>query len=278
MNKINRTTFFAYIKRSPFNKRLAQSQVDGMNFILDIWETRVAKGESDGDIRKLANALAQTYHETAATMQPIYERGKKSYFNKYEFRSDLGNTQKGDGYKYRGRGFIQITGRKNYTHFTKILGIDLINNPDLALQPNIAAQILFIGMEQGAFTGKKLSDYFNDKVDDAWNARRIVNGTDQAGLIAGFHNNFLGTLKRAVQDIPPEDASPKDAKVDKPALAKDPATIGTVIASGGAIIGYAGDLISKIDNPYALGGLAVVVIGVCIYFYGRLRIAKTSGV
>jgi predicted chitinase len=54
----------------------------------------------------------------------------------------LGNNQNGDGYKYRGRGFIQITGKENYEKIGKVIGIDLVNNPDLANQPDIAAKII----------------------------------------------------------------------------------------------------------------------------------------
>lgn len=55
--------------------------------------------------------------------------------------SRLGNTQPGDGYKYRGRGFIQLTGRYNYGRYGNEIGVDLQNNPDLALQPDIAARV-----------------------------------------------------------------------------------------------------------------------------------------
>lgn len=59
----------------------------------------------------------------------------------YEGRTDLGNTQPGDGERYKGRGYIQVTGRHNYTEAGRALGLDLVNNPELAAQPENAARI-----------------------------------------------------------------------------------------------------------------------------------------
>lgn len=59
----------------------------------------------------------------------------------YEGRADLGNTQPGDGVRYKGRGYIQVTGRYNYTEAGRALGLDLVNNPQLAAQPENAARI-----------------------------------------------------------------------------------------------------------------------------------------
>lgn len=59
----------------------------------------------------------------------------------YEGRADLGNTQPGDGVRYKGRGYIQVTGRHNYTEAGNALGLDLVNNPQLAAQPENAARI-----------------------------------------------------------------------------------------------------------------------------------------
>ena len=59
----------------------------------------------------------------------------------YEGRSDLGNTQPGDGKRYKGRGYIQLTGRANYTHYGSKLGVDLAGNPELAKKPDIAADV-----------------------------------------------------------------------------------------------------------------------------------------
>lgn len=78
--------------------------------------------------------LGQAAEETAGFRTLVeYASGEA-----YEGRRDLGNIEKGDGPRFKGRGIFQITGRFNYSHFSKILGIDLIANPELAASPNIA--------------------------------------------------------------------------------------------------------------------------------------------
>ena len=74
---------------------------------------------------------------------PIHEFGDNAYFTKnYEGRADLGNTQQGDGARYCGRGYIQLTGRANYRTYGALIGVDLEGNPDLAMDPAIAAEVL----------------------------------------------------------------------------------------------------------------------------------------
>lgn len=93
-------------------------------------------------------ALATVAVETG-NFSPIKERGGPTYFTKlYEGRADLGNTEAGDGAKFRGRGYIQITGRLNYTNYGRAIGVDLVANPDLALDPAIAAHVLALYFRQ----------------------------------------------------------------------------------------------------------------------------------
>ena len=113
----------------------------------------------------------------------------------YEGRSDLGNTQPGDGVRFKGRGYVQITGRTNYQKYSSILGFDLTGNPELVENPEIAVQILIDGMQYGRFTGVGLSRYINDHKTDFYNARRIVNGTDRANAIADIAYKYLNVLK-----------------------------------------------------------------------------------
>lgn len=191
---INRTRFFDSIRTSLFKGSMSQQQVDGMEAILKIWEAK----ELD-DLRWLAYMLATTYHETAKTMQPIEEYGKgKGYrYGKKIKRSGIPYTLPDK--IYYGRGYVQLTWFENYRTMSALLGVDLLNSPELALHPNIAAQIMFEGMTNGTsnfgdFTGKSLEQYFNDKKEDPINARRIINGLDKAELIATYYYKFKTAL------------------------------------------------------------------------------------
>ena len=196
---INRKFFFDQLRTQLFGGRFSKSQVDGLNALLDVWEPAYAKK----DDRWLAYALGTAYHEVAFTMQPIHERGGPRYFfamydkdgSRPRVAASLGNTQRGDGVRFHGRGYVQLTGRSNYTKGGRLVGADLVSDPELAIDPAIASQILFTGMETGLFTGKKFSDYFNKTTEDWINARRIINGVDKAPQIAAYAKRFYGAIR-----------------------------------------------------------------------------------
>ena len=75
-----------------------------------------------------------------------------------------------------------------------VVGVDLVKNPDRALDLKNAIPIMFVGMVQGIFTGKRLADYFNKTTEDWVNARRIINGLDKANLIAGHAKKFYSAI------------------------------------------------------------------------------------
>ena len=168
--------------RPMFGGSLTQSQVDGLNSIVSAMNDFGLQSQ-----RFAAYCLATAFHETAKTMQPIREIGLgKAY--KYGITDPITHQA------YYGRGYVQLTWKANYDKFGKLLGVDLVNKPDLALQPDIATKIMLVGMTKGLFTGKKLSDYITPDTMDFVNARRIINGIDCAQLIAGYANQFLATL------------------------------------------------------------------------------------
>lgn len=189
MNKIDRDNFFDAYRRV-FGS-LSQPQVDGLNALISALE---ADSEVT-DVRQVAYMLATVKHETAHTFAPIKEKGGLAWFKRYEGRKDLGNTEPGDGARFAGRGYVQLTGRNNYQFFADELGVDLINNPDLAMDPIIAYRVMSLGMREGHFTGKKLGDYIDEESCDYIHARRIINALDQATRIASYATSFESILR-----------------------------------------------------------------------------------
>jgi hypothetical protein len=180
---IDRDRFFAQARDAPFGGTMHQGQVDGCNAILDAWEARA----DFVDQRWLAYMLATAKWETNHTMQPVEEIGRGR-------GRPYGAPDPDTGKIYYGRGYVQLTWKANYARMKLLTGGDFLSHPELALEPKIAAVILFEGMRGGMFTGVGLPRYFNDKVDDPVNARRIVNGTDHADNIAAIHAGFLAGL------------------------------------------------------------------------------------
>ena len=88
--------------------------------------------------KRIAAFIAQIGHESGQLKYVKEIWGPTKAQARYEGRADLGNTQPGDGSKYRGRGFIQITGRANYEACGEALGLDLVNHPELLEKPQHA--------------------------------------------------------------------------------------------------------------------------------------------
>ncbi|AGB71801.1 MULTISPECIES: hypothetical protein [Rhizobium] len=202
--------FFAAVRSSLFGGRLSVNQVDGMEAILAAWCA------APFDMRWLAYMLATAYHETDRTMCAVSENlnysasGLLATFPKYftisqaaayarqpqrianrAYANRMGNRNEasGDGWRYRGRGLVQITGRDNYAKY------GIAEDPDKALDPIKTVEILCDGMINGRFTGKRLADYFSATVSDWAGARKIINGTDRAADIAGYAKKFAAALE-----------------------------------------------------------------------------------
>lgn len=171
--------------------KVTQKQVDAVEFLLD---------KADVNVKLyLPYILATVKHETADTYEPIDEYGSAVYFDR-RYGPDtrvgkaLGNTCKGDGALYHGRGYVQLTGRRNYKLAEDKLKHPLVSQPELAKNRDVAYETMIHGMLGGWFTGKKLSDYIYMGRSDYTNARRIINGTDKAAIVAGYARGFEGCL------------------------------------------------------------------------------------
>ena len=184
---INRTFLFDYARGVLFDGKVAQGQVDGINRLLDRWE----RAHAQADDRWLAYILATVHHETDRKFEPIeeYGKGRKLPYG----QPDVLTRQ-----TYYGRGYCQLTWKENYLKFGNHIGQDLCANPALALDPQYALPILFDGMIQGLYTGKKLGDYIAGHRCDWVNARRIVNGLDKANLIAGHAIKYYASISHTV--------------------------------------------------------------------------------
>lgn len=199
---MDRKVFYNRVRGALFNGSMTASQVGGMEHILN---------ELDGQpLRWMAYSLATAHHEVGRTMLPVREGFKetdaaaRAYVAKH-YGDTYGRPAGPYGEVYYGRGYVQLTWLANYQKASTVVGLDLVKSPDLALDPSIAAKIMRDGMEKGWFTKRKLADYIPaDEKDSSENtlaryvaARRIINGTDKAMVIAGYAEQYEAALRAA---------------------------------------------------------------------------------
>jgi len=194
---IDRRIFFKQY-RNMLDQYLTQAEVNAISDFLDLLED----DDRIPTVQEKAYVLATVFHETNQTFEPV----KEAYWLSENWRKK--NLRY---YPWYGRGFVQLTWEANYRKMTKKLGVDLITNPDNAMEFDIAYNILVVGMVDGDFTGKKLSDYWEDHPLGGYDyarARQIVNGTDKMHKIAAYAFHFEDILEKsmkvAVADPAPE--------------------------------------------------------------------------
>lgn len=193
-----------------------------MDLTLGYTQKIIKEAQAEGLLRnELAYVLATAYWETAQTMKPV----KEAYWVK---DAEAWRKRNLRYYPWYGRGFVQLTWEKNYKLASQKIGVDLIKDPDLACDPDVAAKVLIIGMREGWFTGKKLSDYITLQKSDYLGARKIVNGTDKREKIAEFAVRYekdlrivgYGGNKNVIIPVAPEKPPEKETEILSPTVPK----------------------------------------------------------
>lgn len=175
---MNRKIFFdEYRKTLDPDRSISLQEVKDIDLFLSFYE----RDRVMFSLPQWAYIFATVYHETEATFHPVREGIRVSEdWRKRHFRY----------YPHYGRGYVQLTWKRNYKVYSDKLNIDLVKNPDKSMIPEVSWFILVDGFEKGIFTGKKISDYINDQKKDYKNARICINGTDRMDLIANYAKEF----------------------------------------------------------------------------------------
>ncbi|OYU85340.1 MAG: hypothetical protein CFE24_02220 [Flavobacterium sp. BFFFF2] len=194
---INRKFFFDQIKLTLFSGSMSTKQVQGVSAILDEWEANYSRQ----DERWLAYMFATAHHETGRTMQPIEEwgKGKNLIYGGKVKQNKKPYTDTNE--VFYGRGFVQLTWYENYERAGKELKKDFIHHAAGVMELPNATKIMFLGMMEGWFTGKKLSNYFAGTTEDWTNARRIINGLDKADLIKDYAQKYYASISHIAANV-----------------------------------------------------------------------------
>lgn len=255
---MNRAAFYAELRKRNsglFGTSLSQRQVDGIEGLLDAF-AEVGDGKAD----TLGYGLGTVYHETGRRMVPVREgfaksdavarkavqklaarRGPNSNVAKYA------QPQPPYGHVYYGRGHVQLTWIDNYRTSSKDASIDLVKHPDAMLDPKISARVLFRGLLDGRWNGRRKGlRYYLDRGD--WiGARRTVNVQDRAAEIAEYGKDFLRAIEAAggwkqdgfVRPDAEPPAQPRNVALDKPVSpprGQKPGVRGGIAAALAAVI------------------------------------------
>lgn len=214
--EVSKTAPVVEKKISPVVKTQVEKVLDSIPENQKQAATLIAKALKEQGIldpSTLAYALATAKHETAQSFQPVnegfYNDEKYGYDPGFTGRSQARKLNYGGGEDYYGRGFIQLTHLGNYDKYGKQLGLDLVNNPELANDPEVAAKVLALYFkDRGTADLAKKGDFVG--------ARGTINPDDKGDLIAGYAKQYLDNpflMKSLISKV--------EAK-DKPKLATSP--------------------------------------------------------
>lgn len=180
---------------------LTDAQKKGLADLLNFIQSD-ASIDLSSDVRFAAYMLATTKRETGGAYVPNEEIGSIRYFRQYDpptiKAARLGNTKKGDGYTFRGRGYTHVTGRRNYMKLSYVFHVNAVDDPGLESRDRqFAYNSMMYGMVNGIFTGLKIGRFISPDKTDYVDARAVINGRDRANLIAGYAVKFESILDRS---------------------------------------------------------------------------------
>lgn len=172
-------------------------------------------------LRRIAYLLATAQHAShfgtdleergTGPVQDGFDRSFDRYDAGTPLGASLGNTEPGDGDRFRGRGFVHVRGRASYTIWSQRLGMPeqlvggtrvpfFVAYPAAMARPTVAAQTLVRGMRDGLFTGIPLGYFVNDKKTDYHGARRVVDGPEHASVVAELATTFAAVIEALQYD------------------------------------------------------------------------------
>jgi putative chitinase len=131
---------------------------------------------------RIKTIFSKTRSLTDAQLDAL-KKDKVAFFN-YVYNGIIGNGET-DGYKFRGRGFNQLTGRANYDAYGKRLGVDLVGNPDLVSTPDVAAKVLISFMKTGIDSLKRVGKFFGKDINDVPDQKSAYNAVYNINAGAG---------------------------------------------------------------------------------------------
>jgi hypothetical protein len=179
-----------------FSQHLKDSTAPGFRALL----TMLQADAEITDPRWAAYMLATARWECAQKWEPIEEFG---HGKNHPYGQPVTVVINGTPYTniYYGRGYVQLTWEGNYATMSHALGLGdlLITNPEHLLERPIAYKVMSFGMRHGSFTGASLHRFINENNCDYVNARKIINGLDQADIIAGYAREFEQLLSDNAQ-------------------------------------------------------------------------------
>lgn len=244
-----------------------------MDMNLGLTRQIIAECEEQQLLRnEAAYVLATAYWESARTMQPV----KEAFWLSEDWRKR--NLRY---FPWYGRGLVQLTWEANYRRADEELGLGgaLLKTPNKVMEPDISVRILVIGMREGWFTGKKLSDYINLRASNYVGARRIINGTDKAQAIAEIARDYEQALLAegyGIDPAPPIANEGRDGQAPRSSLLSS-TTLQAAGVSAASVVGGGATIASSLGREAQI--ILAVTAGIAVLgllWIARERIKKWS--